>query len=215
MLAKNKKNGVRKKKFRILSFFFIIESSKSINRNNDDAGNDRRFVRWRIDDNFLDTERPAGNDAVRDAERGNDLHDEPPMDTDWFRISAPVRLRNVRTDEVDVEWRNKDPIDNEIVCTGIDDIRDVVRRYNVLRYDTNRDGRFRVGIGDIPNVGEGIDRRFLPIYIRIREVVSKAYISGKRSFHRNNCYIRRYVRNYFHRHRNRNNRIRRIGRTSR
>jgi len=160
-------------------------------------------------------ERPAGIDVVRDVERGNDLHDEPPTDTDWSRISEPVQLRNVRMDEVDVEWRNMDRIDIEIVCTGIDGKDEALRRYNVLPFDTNPVGRFRVGIGDIPNEDAGIDRRFLPICIRIRAVVWITYISGKRSFRRNNYCIPRIVRNYFHRHRNRNNRIRRIGRTSR
>jgi len=159
-------------------------------------------------------ERPAGIDELRGMERGNDLHDEPPTDTDRSRISVPVQLRNVRMDEVDVEWRNKDRIGIEIVCTDIDGTDEALRRYNVLPYDTNPVDRFRDDIGCIPNEDEGIDRRFLPICIRIREEAWIAYISGKRLFHHNNYRILLDVRNYFHRHHNRNNRIRRIGRTS-
>jgi len=186
-----------------------------VNRSIDDEDIDRHFVRRRTYDTMVDMERPAGIDALRGMERGNDLHDGPPTDTDWSRISAPAQPRNVRMVEVDVEWRNKDRIDNEIVCTDIDGKDEAIRRCNVLPFDTNPVGRSRDDIGYIPNEDEDNDRRFLPICIRIRAEAWIACISGKRLFHRNNYCILLNVRNYFHRHRNRNNRIRRIGRTSR
>jgi len=214
MLAKTK-NGVRRKKvYHRLSIISSI-NRRIVNRSIDDEDIDRHFVRRRTYDTMVDMERPAGIDALRGMERGNDLHDGPPTDTDWSRISAPAQPRNVRMVEVDVEWRNKDRIGIEIVCTDIDGTDAELRRYNVLRFDTNRDDRMIHDICDIPNVDADNDRPILPIYIRIHSVVEKAYISGKRSFRRNNYCIPRIVRNYFHRHRNRNNRIRRIGRTSR
>jgi hypothetical protein len=191
-----------------LSIIFIVNRNWRI----DVEDIDRHFVRSRTYDTIVDTERQVDIEAAQAMERGNDLHERPPTDTDWSRISAPVRLRNVRMVEVHVEWRNKDQIGIEIVCTGIDGKDVDLRRYNVLQFDTNRVDRKIHDICDIPNVDADNDRPILPICIRIHSVVEKACISGKQSFLCNNYCILLIIRNYFHRHRNRNNRIERIDR---